>query len=444
MGILLTSDQFILVTLLIKIGAMASIASLLVRSASFKRILFGFAQSELFAEKRGLKERGLFTLIMGVPLSVGVMVRLTIRYNAADLSLSGTLLVGLLGGFVPGFIVGAMVGLPAAWSGEMLALPMGLVYGLIGGLLRRACPVKEEVWNVSPFPFMNLVRFVKTWRREKRADWKVIFFSAAGSLELLRILLSRRLGPEMLFSLSPESNLVLLVVLFSTASCLGVPLKIWNNTRVELLLERQTSLLLRAQLDALRSQINPHFLFNTLNSISSAIRSDPEQARGIILKLSNILRHLLSAKEDFVPLNEELALIDAYLDIETMRFGADKLRIEKEIDPKTLCMMIPSMLLQPIVENAVKHGVAPEINGGTIRICTRMEDGKVRIIVEDDGAGIPPDRLARLFEHESGIGISNVNERLKAIFGPEHRLRLESGPGRGVRAEIEIPVGEQA
>jgi two-component system LytT family sensor kinase len=435
MGILLTSDQFVLVTILIKIGAMASIGSLLVRSASFKRLLF--------AEKRSTREGVLFALIMGILLSAGVMVRLTIRYNATDLSLSGTLLVGLLAGFAPGCITGAMVGLPAAWSGELLALPMGLLYGLIGGLLRRACPVGEEVWNVSPFPFMNFVRFVKTWMREKRVDWKVIFFVAAGTLELLRILLSRRFGSGMLFSLMPESALVLLAVLFSTPSCLGVPLKIWNNTRVELLLERQTSLLLRAQLDALRSQINPHFLFNTLNSISSAIRSDPEQARGIILKLSNILRHLLSAKEDFVPLSEELALIDAYLDIETVRFGAGKLRIEKEIDPNTRGVMIPSMLLQPIVENAVKHGVAPRIDGGTIRIRTRLESGKVRIIVEDDGAGIPPDRLAHLFERESGIGISNVNERLKAIFGPEHRLRLESGPGRGVRAEIEIPVGEQ-
>ena len=228
MGILLTSDQFILVTVLIKIGAMASIASLLVRSESFKQILF--------AERKSVKERGLFTLIMGILLSAGVMIRLTIRYNATDLSLSGTLLVGLLAGFAPGLIVGAMVGLPAAWSGEILALPTGLVYGLIGGLLRRACPVKEEVWNVSPFPFMNVIRFVKTWMREKRADWKVIFFLAAGFLDLFRILLSRRLGPGMLFSLSPESDLVLLAVLFSTPSCLGVSLKIWNNTRVELLL----------------------------------------------------------------------------------------------------------------------------------------------------------------------------------------------------------------
>ncbi|MFH1008354.1 MAG: histidine kinase [Candidatus Latescibacterota bacterium] len=436
MGMLLTPDQFLLVTLLMKIGAMASIASLLVRSAAFKRLLF----SESMSTRQGL----LFALVMGVLLSAGVLARLTIRYNATDLSLSGTLLVGLLAGFGPGCITGACVGIPAAWTGELLALPMGLLYGLTGGLLRRASAVREEVWEVSPFPFMNFVRFLKTWMRSKRVDWKVTIFVAAGGLELLRILLSRQFGPGMLFALSPQSPLVLLAVLFSTPSCLAVPLKIWNNTRVERLLERQTSQLLRAQLDALRSQINPHFLFNTLNTISSAIRSDPEQARSIVLKLSNILRHLLSAKEDFVPVSEELELIDAYLDIEAVRFGEGKLHIEKEIDPDTLGAMIPSMLLQPIVENAVKHGIAPKIDGGTIRISTRMDGGHVRILVEDDGVGIPSDRLAHLFEQGSGIGISNVNERLKGIFGPEHRLNLESGPGRGVRAVMAIPVGKPA
>lgn len=429
MGIFLTSDQFILVTILIKIGVMASLASLLVRSPSFKRILF----------VPGRHPNGdiYFTVLIGVLLSIGVMMRLVVQYKAADLSLSGTLLVALLRGPVPGLTVGTMVSVPALLNGEWLALPMGLLYGMVGGTIQQLCPAKEEVWNFSPFPFMNSYRFVKTWRREHRVDWKVVFFFAAVSLEALRIFVSRRFGQEMLFSLSPESTWVWLVVLLSTSSCLGVPLKIWNNTRVEILLEKEQSLALQARLDALRRQINPHFLFNALNSISSSTRTDPERARQLIVKLSDILRRLLSTEEDFVPLQQELSFIDDYLDIEVARFGADTLHIERDVDPRTLTVRVPVLLLQPIVENAIRHGLSPKVGGGTIRICTVKRDGETVIAVEDDGIGIPEGKMEALFEQ--GIGIRNVNERLKAAYGPSHQLHIESIPGKGVRAEIIIP-----
>lgn len=429
MGIFLTSDQFILVTILIKIGVMASMASLLVRSPSFKRILF--------IPGRHPKEDIQFSVLLGVLLSMGVMIRLIVQYKAADLSLSGTLLVALLRGPVPGLAVGTMVSVPALLSGEWLALPMGLLYGIVGGIIQRLCPAKEEVWNFSPFPFMNSYRFIKTWQQKRRVDWKVIFFLAAISLEALRIFVSRRFGQEMLFSLSPENIWVWVVVLFSTSSCLGVPLKIWNNTRVEILLEKEQSLALQARLDALRRQINPHFLFNALNSISSSIRTDPERARQLIIKLSDILRRLLSTEEDFVPLQQELSFIDAYLDIEVARFGADTLRIERDIDPRTLTVSVPAMLLQPIVENAIRHGVSPKVGGGTVRICTAKREGKTVITVEDDGMGIPEGKIETLFEQ--GIGIRNVSERLKAAYGSSHQLHIKSIPGKGVRVEMVVP-----
>jgi two-component system LytT family sensor kinase len=429
MGIFLTSDQFILVTILIKIGVMASIASLLVRSPSFKRILF--------VQGRHRKADIQFSVLLGVLLSIGVMMRLVVQYKATDLSLSGALLVALLRGPIPGLAVGTMISIPALLVGEWLALPMGLLYGIVGGTIQRLCPGKEEVWNFSPFPFMNSYRFVKTWRRERRVDWKVVFFLAAISLEALRIFISRRFGQEMLFSLSPESTWVEIVTLFSTSSCLGVPLKIWNNTRVEILLEKEHSLVLQARLDALRRQINPHFLFNALNSISSSIRTDPERARQLIVKLSDILRRLLGTEEDFVPLQQELSFIDAYLDIEVARFGEDTLRIERELDPRTLTVRVPAMVLQPIVENAIRHGLLPKVGGGTIRISTMQRDGETVITVEDDGIGIPEGKMGMLFEQ--GIGIRNVNERLKAAYGPSHQLHIESIPGEGVRAEIVIP-----
>ena len=144
----------------------------------------------------------------------------------------------------------------------------------------------------------------------------------------------------------------------------AVPLKIWNNTRNEMKLERHQQLLLKARMDALSRQINPHFLFNTLNTVTSLIRFDPDAARGVVLKLSNILRRLLRKHETFVPLREELQFIDDYLDIEVARFGRENLEIVKHVDDAALEAFVPNMLLQPIVENCLKHGLAPKIGGG--------------------------------------------------------------------------------
>ena len=125
-------------------------------------------------------------------------------------------------------------------------------------------------------------------------------------------------------------------------------------------------------MDALTSQINPHFLFNTLNTVSSLIRFDPDMARGVVLKLSNILRRLLRKHETFVPLQEELDFIDDYLDIEVIRFGRDNLEIFKEIDEETLDAFVPSMLLQPMVENSIKHGLSATLEGGQIHLRTHQ------------------------------------------------------------------------
>ena len=117
---------------------------------------------------------------------------------------------------------------------------------------------------------------------------------------------------------------------------------------------------MQARMEALQSQINPHFLFNTLNSVSSLVRFDPDTARELIVKLANILRRLLRKTDAFVPLSEEIQFIDDYLDIEVVRFGHDKLKVIKELDPLSLDMMVPSMLLQPLVENSIKHGLEPK------------------------------------------------------------------------------------
>jgi len=215
----------------------------------------------------------------------------------------------------------------------------------------------------------------------------------------------------------------------------ATPIKIWNNARIEHRLQEQEKLLMAAQLDAPASQINPHFLFNTLTSISSLIRSQPETARTLIVKLSGLLRRLLRSQEYFVPLREELEAIDEYLDIESVRFGP-KLRIEKHIDPSTLDLIVPSMLLQPLVENSIKHGLSQKIGEGRITIRSSRDNGHAIIDIIDNGLGVP---AAGAPAKGSGIGLRNVNERLRVIYGANYQLQLDSVPGEGTCARIVIP-----
>jgi two-component system LytT family sensor kinase len=257
--------------------------------------------------------------------------------------------------------------------------------------------------------------------------------------EFLR-LMTARLFPAGIFSLyaGPEQPHPLFVVamfattLFTTA----LPIKIWNNNRNEKKLEAQQRLLNEARLMALQRQINPHFLFNTLNSVASLIRSNPDQARAVVYKLSAILRRMLRKQDNFSPLREELSFIDDYLAIEVVRFG-DKLRFEKDIDPATLDRLVPSMVLQPIIENSIRHGLSAKLEGGIIRLRSSVVDGRLHVLIQDNGVGIPEHKLATLFEQ--GIGVSNVNERLKVLFGDDYRMWVDSRSGEGTTTGIEIP-----
>jgi two-component system LytT family sensor kinase len=213
--------------------------------------------------------------------------------------------------------------------------------------------------------------------------------------------------------------------------------RIWNTTRIEHKLVEQEKALLQARMDALVSQVNPHFLFNTLNTISSLIRFDPDMARTVLLKLSNILRRRLKAQVHFAPLQQELEFIDDYLDIEVARFGRDKLQIRKEIDPAALEMVVPSMILQPLVENALRHGIAPKIEGGTLTLRAQREKGRLRVEVIDNGVGMSEPRQSEV--SGSGIGISNVRERLKVVYGEDFSLKIDSRPGQGTAIRFEIP-----
>jgi len=193
-----------------------------------------------------------------------------------------------------------------------------------------------------------------------------------------------------------------------------------------------------AQLAALRAQINPHFLFNSLNSIAQLIRADPDRAEACVERLAEMFRYVLRyGEKDFVPLAEELEMARAYLDIERARFG-DRLRVETHVDPPSLQHLIPNLILQPLVENAVRHGLSRKRGGGTVRIDARLADGCLELSVGDDGLGMPDTALERVYEH--GIGLRNLRDRLERLYGPAHRPQITSAPGSGTRVRLRLPV----
>ena len=197
-----------------------------------------------------------------------------------------------------------------------------------------------------------------------------------------------RFVPHATFSVESPTWWVEALIYATSVIVIGTELKIWNSVRIQIKLEEQERLLLHSRMEALQNQINPHFLFNTLNSVSSLVRFDPDTARELIIKLANILRRLLNSSDAFVPLREEVEFIDNYLDIEVVRFGRDKLRVVKELETSSLDTMVPSMLLQPLVENSIKHGLSSKIDGGSIYLRSRLTDSHLIIEVEDDGVGM--------------------------------------------------------
>jgi len=427
----LTANQVLLTTLVVKLATMAALATMLVRYRRFRHILI--------FERRAWPDRLVFALALGIPLAAGVMARLLLNYYAADLSLEGSFLAGLIAGPYAGALVGTLVGVPPVFGGEWIALPFAVGCGFAGGGLRELCP-KESIWHFSPFVFTHLHR--RAWQMVRRVqiDWQVMLLLAPIALELLRQGLGLRWNEHqrLFIYLQPETmwTWTLAVVLLATVLGVATPIKIWNNARIEHRLQEQEKLLLAAKIEALANQINPHFLFNTLTSISSLIRTQPDTARTLIIKLSGLLRRLMRSTDHFVTLREELESIDEYLEIEVVRFGP-QLKVDMQIAPKTLDVIVPSMILQPLVENSIKHGLASKVGGGRITIKTLVRDGHTVIEVHDDGLGMSEERLGHALG--DGIGLSNVNERLRTIYGANYRVKLRSVPGEGTCASVEIP-----
>jgi two-component system LytT family sensor kinase len=420
--------QELMFGLVLKVGFAASLAALLVRFRPFRNLLF--------TEMRDSDQKVMLLLFLAPPLAIGVLLRL-VGYRFFDLTLEGSFLMGLIGGRIVGLLGGSLISLPAFGNHEWLSSPTAALVGLLAGFVRETIPEKEDVWHFGPFLFLGIPQWIWKLVRYRTGNWAMLPLFACVAVTVGEIELAQAVKDQWLFFYRPSNWGYALLIVMSSMMCVAMAIKIWNNTRIEMNLEQNQQLLLKARMDALTSQINPHFLFNTLNTVSSLIRFDPDMARGVVLKLSNILRRLLRKHETFVPLREELEFIDNYLDIEVIRFGRDKLQIFKEIDEQTLETFVPSMLLQPMVENSIKHGLAPRLEGGQIHLRTRHVDGRLLIEVSDNGMGIPPERLADVYG--GGIGISNVHERLRLLYGDQFKMDIRSQEGQGTQIHIEIP-----
>ncbi|MFH9673906.1 sensor histidine kinase [Streptomyces sp. NPDC017405] len=217
----------------------------------------------------------------------------------------------------------------------------------------------------------------------------------------------------------------------------------WISVQLELAdLDRTRTGLIEAEIRALRAQISPHFLYNSLAAIASFVRTDPERARDLLLEFADFARYSFRRHGEFTTLAEELRSIEQFLELVRARFGP-RLEVTLRIAPEVLPVAVPFLCLQPLVENAVKHGLGDGGERGRITLTARDEGATARIVVEDDGVGMEPDRLRRILgggeDVAAGIGLRNVDERLRQVYGDDHGLVIETGVGAGMKITLRVP-----
>ena len=266
--------------------------------------------------------------------------------------------------------------------------------------------------------------------------WHIIFYSALGLVagtDVFKQFQSARIMWMMLIGL---------LVYGVVGGMRSVQRLVGQVRERELNTAKAESLRVRAEMDALRGQLDPHFLFNTLHSITALVREDPVKAEEALLQFGGLLRHVMATKRegsDELPLGEELAFVDRYLELEKLRLG-DRLKVERDYAREALVYWIPTFTVQPLVENAIRHAIAPCREGGTIRICARVEALRLKIVVEDNGPGVAtpgPDT-------KGGVGLAAIRQRLKLRHAAEADMKIETAPGRGFRVMLELPAVQNA
>ena len=216
----------------------------------------------------------------------------------------------------------------------------------------------------------------------------------------------------------------------------------WVSTQAELAeLGRERTRTMEAELRALRAQISPHFIYNSLAAIASFVRTDPERARELLLEFADFTRYALRRGGAFTTLAEELRNVERYLTLEQARFG-DRLRISLMIAPEVLPVTVPYLAIQPIVENAVRHGLARKEGGGRVNIVATDMGSDAEISIEDDGIGSDPEAIRRVLDGQTdsqSVGLGNVDARLRQVYGDDFGLVVETAPGAGTKVTFRVP-----
>ncbi len=242
----------------------------------------------------------------------------------------------------------------------------------------------------------------------------------------------RTVGALLVFSPSPTAGLV------RAADEVAQ----WVSGQLSLAeLDASRTRLMEAEVRALRAQISPHFIYNSLGAIASFVRTDPDRARELLLEFADFTRYSFRKHGEFTTLAEELRSIERYLMLEQARFG-DRLRVTLRIAPEVLPVAIPFLCLQPLVENAVQHGLEGRPDGGQITIIAEDRDRECLITIEDDGAGDDPERVRRALAADvsiDSVGLGNVDERLRRAFGEDYGLVVETAPGAGTKVSVRVP-----
>lgn len=425
----MTQQELLIINLLLRIAVMGGIASLVLG--------FRFVADFLVRSAASAAARARLAAALAAVFVLGIAVRKYTNQGPMDLSLEGALFAGFLGGFWVGTGVGAAVGLVCYLFGEPLGLPFYAGAGLASGFLRSLLGRGGEIWSYSLNPLSIVYNFIEgLWR--KRLDRNIVPFAALLVLLGCRYyLLERTRGRGLLYGWLPPNGFALVLEIVAAVYTLGIALKLASNARLEILLREEERQLMHARLVTLRSQINPHFLFNTLNAISALIRTDAERAREMTRRLASIFRKALDESSDTHTLREELAFVEDYLSIERVRFGEDRLRLVKDVDPAALEAPVPVMILQPIVENAIKHGISGRVDGGSVRIGARAVAGGIEVEIENEGAPVADCALDALVGR--GLGLRNVIERVSLYTCGEGRLDFAPRRDGGAVVRLYMP-----
>lgn len=340
--------------------------------------------------------------------------------------------------------------LSGLWIAPLWAIPFAVFFGVIFGGTKQAFVLSYKASLVFSFVigYANLLLSAlgSRWRPRlvrvsERAPWLgEILLRFAGNVVAsytAAYLIHRYVVPGFLGT--PRDWLVsgMYTLLFFTLVSGITMARIFHGEAVEraAAVERVRAELARAEARALRAQINPHFLFNTLNTIAALIAQDPRAAEDVVTRLADVFRYALtSAGHERSRFGDELEFVRAYLAIEKARFG-DRLRVEEDIAPGLEAVRVPSLLLQPLVENAVHHAIAPRPTGGTVTLRALAHGDRLVVTLADDGPGLAEGVGPR----GHGVGLESVRERMR-LAGPDHRFELDGAPGRGVQVRLEFPL----